>query len=197
MQPALQPHGVEAEQAAGASTSGPPDEPRGSGAECSIEPAMRRPRGPRNERPWRRPRRRRPAGRARPGRRARTRARRPRPRRVRLPARRPAVAGVDLHDGDVEVGVGARDAAVQRPRRRARTATSSPRSTCALSARGPGRSRRPSRGPSRGRGRPPRADRSAAPRPPSCSSSRKAHAAPVLVTCNLQVTTVPARPRGD
>ena len=34
-----------------ASTSGPPEEPRGSGAECSIEPPMRRPRGPRNERP--------------------------------------------------------------------------------------------------------------------------------------------------
>ena len=30
-----------------ASTSGPPEEPRGSGAVCSIAPAMRRPRGPR------------------------------------------------------------------------------------------------------------------------------------------------------
>ena len=29
------------------STSGPPEEPRGSGAVCSIEPPMRRPRGPR------------------------------------------------------------------------------------------------------------------------------------------------------
>ena len=33
------------------STSGPPDEPRGSGAVCSIEPATRRPRGPRKPRP--------------------------------------------------------------------------------------------------------------------------------------------------
>ena len=33
------------------STSGPPDEPRGSGAVCSIEPATRRPRGPRKRAP--------------------------------------------------------------------------------------------------------------------------------------------------
>ena len=35
------------------STSGPPDEPRGSGAVCSMAPGMRRPRGPRNARPGR------------------------------------------------------------------------------------------------------------------------------------------------
>src|SRR4051794_34726617 len=34
-----------------ASTSGPPEDPRGSGAVCSSEPPIRRPRGPRNERP--------------------------------------------------------------------------------------------------------------------------------------------------
>ena len=34
-----------------ASTSGPPDEPRGSGAVCSMAPWMRRPRGPRKLRP--------------------------------------------------------------------------------------------------------------------------------------------------
>jgi hypothetical protein len=33
------------------STSGPPEEPRGSGAECSMAPPMRRPRGPRKLRP--------------------------------------------------------------------------------------------------------------------------------------------------
>ena len=73
-----------------ASTSGPPPEPRGSGAVCSIAPVMRRPRGPRKlrrartrrSRAWR-------AGRGRRGWRARSRrvpiAAAP---RGRIPARR-------------------------------------------------------------------------------------------------------------
>ena len=56
-----------------ASTSGPPDEPRGSGAVCSIEPPMRRPRGPRKLRARSRSRGRTScAARGRRGRRART-----------------------------------------------------------------------------------------------------------------------------
>ena len=96
-----------------ASTSGPPEEPRGSGAECSIEPPMRRPRGPRNERPVavtrpnvvRRPR---PPGSAS--------ANTGLPARERLdggriPGDGGRAAGVDLDHGDVEVGVDAGDAA--------------------------------------------------------------------------------------
>ena len=123
------------------STSGPPPEPRGSGAVCSIAPAMRRPRGPRKlpagggdeARAWR-------AGRARRG----WRARPPRvPMRgasaVGLPVDRLDVAGVDLDDGEVEVGVDARDAAASRGgRRRTSTVTSSPRRLCALVSTRPG-----------------------------------------------------------
>ena len=42
---------VEADRLPARSTSGPPELPRGSGAVCSIEPATRRPRGPRKPRP--------------------------------------------------------------------------------------------------------------------------------------------------
>ena len=94
-----------------ASTSGPPEEPRGSGAVCSIEPPMRRPPGPRKERPVaetrpkvvRRPR---PPGLAR----ANTGVPTETPGGgIVLPGDRRGLAGVDGDRGDVEVGVGARD----------------------------------------------------------------------------------------
>ena len=98
-----------------ASTSGPPEEPRGSGAVCSIEPATRRPRGPRKPRPVadtrpkvvRSPR---PPGLAS----ASTGA--PARRRVAgLPGDGLRVAGVDGDDRHVEVGVRPRHAALGRP----------------------------------------------------------------------------------
>ena len=98
-----------------ASTSGPPEEPRGSGAVCSIEPAMRRPRGPRKPRPVadtrpnvvRRPR---PPGLAS----ANTGAPGAGALAARLPRDGGRVAGVDRDHGDVEVGVRAGDAARRR-----------------------------------------------------------------------------------
>ena len=93
------------------STSGPPDEPRGRGAVCSMAPWMRRPRGPRNERladetvpkVTRSPR---PPGLAR----ANTGV--PMPARLRVaPVDGRRVAGVDLDHGEVAVGVGPGDAA--------------------------------------------------------------------------------------
>ena len=96
------------------STSGPPEEPRGSGAVCSIEPPMRRPPGPRGLRPvaeirpkvTRRPR---PLGSAS----ASTGAPCASASTAPAPRHRGRVAGLHRHHREVDVGAGRAASAVR------------------------------------------------------------------------------------
>ena len=122
------------------STSGPPPEPRGSGAVCSMQPAIVRPRGPADARgPRTRRTRASRAVRARRGSRARSRACRCCGAGARgLPRDRLDVAGLDRDGGEVEVGVDAGDRPVSRRPSAKVTVTSSPRRLWAFVRTRPG-----------------------------------------------------------
>ena len=183
------------------STSGPPDEPRGRGAVCSMAPPIRRParaaeaaaRARDEARAWR-------AGRVRPGWRARTTGVPIAGRRRRAPsrrARRRPVSTATTARSRSRVGCPPRAPVSRRPSAKV-TVTSSPRRLWALVSTWPARDH-DARAEAPAAPEPDRRagpTRSARPRDRVLNLVQNRHRNPApsdRVTCKLQVTTIPPR----